>query len=389
MDRESEIEAARQCARALASYGVRAAAVVLLLHPALAAADFIVPASAIGSINGGTLDLGCTDLIVAGTLQLGGGQVLNVRNVTIQGGGTIDGAPVSYRSAATGPPAGASPPGLARSISAISARWARPASAATRRSSARASCRRPRRLHLRGGLDTEDSLRARDLGHGAETDPVQECHARTGRVHRPRQQRRAADPARRRARRVATGIAPHTMRRCKARRAGRSTKNWPRARWEVCSVRAPASRGSSSERRTRRRCRRSPRLSRHPAVDGRALVANATLHAASIRSPTTSPTITGAATTARCTHARRDSLGIDAGERRWLSANVNISIGMPASRLREDPKLSRRPRGPCIFSSGQTTARRSTVPVRAADEPRAVGVRRGGTRPFSGRRARP
>lgn len=70
---------------------MRAAAVVLLLHPALAAADFIVPANAIGSINGGTLNLGCTDLIVAGTLQLGGGQVLNVRNVTIQGGGTIDG----------------------------------------------------------------------------------------------------------------------------------------------------------------------------------------------------------------------------------------------------------------------------------------------------------
>jgi hypothetical protein len=91
VDREGEIEATRQCARALASYGVRAAAVVLLLHPALAAADFIVPANAIGSINGGTLDLGCTDLIVAGTLQLGGGQVLNVRNVTIQGGGTIDG----------------------------------------------------------------------------------------------------------------------------------------------------------------------------------------------------------------------------------------------------------------------------------------------------------
>ena len=57
----------------------------------LAAADLVVPANAVGTLNGGTLDLGCTDLIVAGTLQLGGGQVLNARNVTIQGGGTIDG----------------------------------------------------------------------------------------------------------------------------------------------------------------------------------------------------------------------------------------------------------------------------------------------------------
>ena len=64
---------------------------MLLLHPVLAAADFIVPASAIDSLNGGTLDLGCTDLIVAGTLRLGSGQVLNARNVTIQSGGVLNG----------------------------------------------------------------------------------------------------------------------------------------------------------------------------------------------------------------------------------------------------------------------------------------------------------
>ena len=91
VDGESEIEITRQFARVLACYGLRAAATLLLLHPAPAAADVVVPASATGSLNGGTLDLGCTDLIVAGTLQLGGGQVLNARNVTIQGGGTIDG----------------------------------------------------------------------------------------------------------------------------------------------------------------------------------------------------------------------------------------------------------------------------------------------------------
>ena len=62
-----------------------------MLHPLLAAADFIVPANAVASLNGGTLDLGCTDLIVAGTLRLGSGQVLNARNVTIQLGGALDG----------------------------------------------------------------------------------------------------------------------------------------------------------------------------------------------------------------------------------------------------------------------------------------------------------
>jgi hypothetical protein len=70
---------------------LRAAALVLLLHPALAAADFIVPANALVSLNGGTLDLGCTDLIVTGTLQVGSGQVLNARNVTVQPSGAVDG----------------------------------------------------------------------------------------------------------------------------------------------------------------------------------------------------------------------------------------------------------------------------------------------------------
>jgi hypothetical protein len=70
---------------------VRTASIVLLLHPAFAAADFIVPPNSIASLNGGTLDLGCTNLIVAGTLQIGSGQVLNARNITIQSGGVVDG----------------------------------------------------------------------------------------------------------------------------------------------------------------------------------------------------------------------------------------------------------------------------------------------------------
>jgi hypothetical protein len=71
--------------------GARAAAIVLLLHPPLAVADLVVPHDAIGRLNGATLDLGCTDLIVAGALQIGSGQVLNARNITIQSGGVVDG----------------------------------------------------------------------------------------------------------------------------------------------------------------------------------------------------------------------------------------------------------------------------------------------------------
>src|SRR4029077_7822846 len=59
-------------------------------HPVPAAA-LTVPPDAIGSLNGGALDLGCTDLIVAGTLLVGSGQVLNARHVTIQPGGVLDG----------------------------------------------------------------------------------------------------------------------------------------------------------------------------------------------------------------------------------------------------------------------------------------------------------
>jgi len=90
-DGETAIDAARQFARIFACSELRATALVLLLHPVLAAADVIVPANALGSLNGGTLDLGCTDLVVAGTLQLGSGRVLNARNVTIQTGGVLDG----------------------------------------------------------------------------------------------------------------------------------------------------------------------------------------------------------------------------------------------------------------------------------------------------------
>jgi MYXO-CTERM domain-containing protein len=91
VDGQSGCEASRRVARPFAAYGRRAAAGVLLLHSVVAAADYSVPANAVISLKGGTLDLGCTDLIVAGTLQLGSGQVVNARNVTLQAGGVLDG----------------------------------------------------------------------------------------------------------------------------------------------------------------------------------------------------------------------------------------------------------------------------------------------------------
>ena len=56
-----------------------------------AQADYIVAAGGTTNLGSGVVDLACTDLIVAGTLQIASGTMQNVRNVTIQGGGTIDG----------------------------------------------------------------------------------------------------------------------------------------------------------------------------------------------------------------------------------------------------------------------------------------------------------
>ncbi len=55
-----------------------------------AEADLIVPANSSTTLSAGTLDLACTDLVVAGTLRVATGRVINVRNVSIRPGGTID-----------------------------------------------------------------------------------------------------------------------------------------------------------------------------------------------------------------------------------------------------------------------------------------------------------
>lgn len=53
-------------------------------------ADFLIPAGSSIELGGGSSDLGCTDLLVEGTLVLGaGGAITGVRNVLISPGGTL------------------------------------------------------------------------------------------------------------------------------------------------------------------------------------------------------------------------------------------------------------------------------------------------------------
>ena len=54
-------------------------------------ADYIIAANSTTTLNGGALNLSCTDLIVAGTLNLDSGAILNARNVTVQPGGVVQG----------------------------------------------------------------------------------------------------------------------------------------------------------------------------------------------------------------------------------------------------------------------------------------------------------
>jgi hypothetical protein len=55
----------------------------------VAYADLVVPAGGSYALNGGSSDLGCTDLIVAGALSIDSGSLTGVRSVNIQSGGSI------------------------------------------------------------------------------------------------------------------------------------------------------------------------------------------------------------------------------------------------------------------------------------------------------------
>jgi hypothetical protein len=68
---------------------VALAAAFLAVRPAWA--DLVVPSGSLTSIGPGVIDLACTDVVVSGTLQVNSGQLSNVRSVTINPGGAIDG----------------------------------------------------------------------------------------------------------------------------------------------------------------------------------------------------------------------------------------------------------------------------------------------------------
>jgi hypothetical protein len=56
-----------------------------------ARADLLVPANSAITVANGVMDLGCADITVAGTLNLISGKITNVRSLTIQSGGRING----------------------------------------------------------------------------------------------------------------------------------------------------------------------------------------------------------------------------------------------------------------------------------------------------------
>jgi len=72
---------------------VRASLALALAFAPLPAAraDLIVPSGGQYTTGGAQTDLGCTDVVVAGTLFVSSGSLVNVRNVTIQAGGSVDG----------------------------------------------------------------------------------------------------------------------------------------------------------------------------------------------------------------------------------------------------------------------------------------------------------
>jgi len=64
------------------------AAALSLSAPAFA--DLTIPGGGSFDLAGGTMDLGCTDVSVAGNLTLGAGTLINVRNFTVLAGGSVN-----------------------------------------------------------------------------------------------------------------------------------------------------------------------------------------------------------------------------------------------------------------------------------------------------------
>jgi hypothetical protein len=84
---EDAREVACACVRSIACTAALAISVVA----GQAKADLVVPAGGTTSLGSGIVDLACTDLVIGGTFRVQGGTVRNVRNVTIQSGGALDG----------------------------------------------------------------------------------------------------------------------------------------------------------------------------------------------------------------------------------------------------------------------------------------------------------
>jgi len=84
---EDAREDADACVRLIAC----TAALLIGIVAGEAKADLVVPVGATTSLGSGVVDLACTDLVVGGTVKVQSGAVRNVRNVTIQSGGAIDG----------------------------------------------------------------------------------------------------------------------------------------------------------------------------------------------------------------------------------------------------------------------------------------------------------
>lgn len=84
---EGAREGAGACVRLIAC----TAALLISVVAGQAKADLVVPVGATTSLGSGIVDLACSDLVVGGTVRVQSGAVRNVRNVTIQSGGAIDG----------------------------------------------------------------------------------------------------------------------------------------------------------------------------------------------------------------------------------------------------------------------------------------------------------
>jgi hypothetical protein len=56
-----------------------------------ARADVIIPSTGVVRLDSGGVDAACTDLIVAGTLDLDAGALVNLRDVIVQPGGVLNG----------------------------------------------------------------------------------------------------------------------------------------------------------------------------------------------------------------------------------------------------------------------------------------------------------